>query len=62
MEIAIGNILKNKITGELFRVNNIKLSTIYWVAKDLPNKIWLGDEEMLEVFYEKIDNVRAIKS
>ena len=59
MEIAIGNILKNKVTGELFRVKNIKMSNILLVAKNLPNKIWLGDGEILEVFYEKIDNQEA---
>jgi len=56
MKPAIGDILKSKVTGELFRVRNIKMSTIFLVAKNLPNKVWFGDKEMLETFYEKVEN------
>jgi len=56
MKPAIGDILKSKVTGELFRVRNIKMPTILLVAKNLPDKIWLGDNEMLEIFYEKVEN------
>jgi len=59
MRPAIGDILKSKVTGELFGVKNIKMSTILLVAKNLPNKIWLGDNEMLEIFYEKAENQEA---
>jgi hypothetical protein len=59
MKTATGDIFKSKLTGELFRVKNIKMPQILLVAKNLPNKVWIGDKEMLEIFYEKVENQEA---
>jgi len=59
MKTLIGDILENKFTGELYRVKKVKLKTVLLEAESRPNKAWLGDDESLELFYEKIENQKG---
>lgn len=56
METLIGDILKNKFTGELYRVKTVKLKTVLLEAENRPNKAWFGDDESLELLYEKVES------
>ena len=61
MKTLTGDILKNKFTGELYRVKKVKLKTVklktvLLEAENRPNKSWLGDDESLELLYEKVEN------
>jgi hypothetical protein len=59
MKTATGEIVKSKLTGELYRVKRIKLEKVLLEAEGKPNKAWLGDDESLELFYEKLENERG---
>ncbi len=57
MKTWIGDILKSKLTGELYTVSKInKMMAITLESKDTPNKGWFGDQESLEFLYEKAEN------
>ena len=56
MKTLMGDTLKSKLTGELYRVKKIKTPIVLLEAKSNPNKAWLGDKESLELFYEKAEN------
>jgi hypothetical protein len=50
---VIGDILKNRLTGEFYEVKKIRMEKVTLEAKGVPNKGWFGDKETLELFYEK---------
>ncbi len=52
----MGDILKSKSTGELYKVKRIKMQTILLEAENIPNKVWLGNKECLEMLYDKVEN------
>jgi hypothetical protein len=56
MKTVMGEILKNKLTGELYHVKKVKLEKVLLEAENRPNKAWFGDDESLELFYEKVEN------
>jgi hypothetical protein len=56
MKTLTGDRLKNKFTGELYRVKKVKLKTVLLEAEGRPNKSWFGDDESVELFYEKVEN------
>jgi hypothetical protein len=56
MKTMMGEILKNKLTGELYHVKKVKLEKVLLEAEDRSNKGWFGDDESLELFYEKVEN------
>jgi hypothetical protein len=56
MNPLIGDLMKSKLTGELYRVKRIKMQTVLLEGKNIPDKAWLGDKESLELFYEKAEN------
>jgi len=56
METVIGDILKNRLTGEFYKVKKIRIDKVTLEAKDVPNKGWFGDKESLELLYEKAEN------
>jgi len=56
METVIGDILKNRLTGEFYKVQKIRIDKVTLEAKDVPNKGWFGDKETLELLYEKAEN------
>jgi hypothetical protein len=53
MRTVIGDILKNRLTGEFYEVKKIRMEKVTLEAKGVPNKGWFGDKETLELFYEK---------
>jgi len=53
LKTLMGDTLKSKLTGELYEVKRIKMQTVLLGAKSNPNKAWIGDKEILELFYEK---------
>ena len=59
MKTVMGEKLKNKLTGELYHVKKVKLEKVLLQAESRPNKAWLGDDESLELFYEKVENRKA---
>ena len=52
----MGDILKSKSTGELYKVKKIKMQTILLEAENIPNKVWLGNKECLEILYDKVED------
>ncbi len=56
MKTAIGDILKNKLTGEFYKVKKINMWTVILEAKDAPDKLWFGNKESLELLYENAEN------
>jgi hypothetical protein len=52
----MGDILKSKLTGELYKVKKIKMQTVLLEAENTPNKVWLGNKECLEILYDKVEN------
>ena len=56
MKTAMGDILKSKLTGELYKVKKIKMQTVLLEAENTPNKVWLGNKECLEILYDKVEN------
>jgi hypothetical protein len=56
MKTAMGDILKSKSTGELYKVKKIKMQTILLEAESIPNKVWLGNKECLEILYDKVES------
>jgi hypothetical protein len=56
MKTLIGDTLRNRLTGEVYKVKRIKMETVMLEAENRPNKVWLGPIEMLGMFYEKVEN------
>jgi hypothetical protein len=56
MKTATGEIVKSKLSEERYRVKGIKLKKVLLEAEGRPNKAWSGDDESLELFYEKLEN------
>jgi hypothetical protein len=55
MKTAMGDILKSKSTGELYKVKKIKMQAVLLEAESIPNKVWLGNKDCLEVLYDKVE-------
>jgi len=55
MKTALGDLVKNKSSGEFFKVKKIKESVILLQAENAPDKLWLGNKESLELLYEKVE-------
>jgi hypothetical protein len=55
MKTAMGDILKSKSTGELYKVKKIKMQTVLLEAESIPNKVWLGNKDCLEILYDKVE-------
>jgi hypothetical protein len=51
--------LKSKSTGELYKVKKIKMQTVLLEAENIPNKVWLGNKDCLEVLYDKVENQKG---
>ena len=56
MRTVIGDILKNRLTGEFYEVKKIRMEKVTLEAKNVTNKGWFGDKEILELLYEKAEN------
>ncbi len=55
MRAVLGDIVKSRSTGELYRVKRIKEPVILLTAENTPDRLWLGCKESLELLYEKVD-------
>jgi hypothetical protein len=62
MKTVMGDILRSKSTGELYKVKKIKMQTVLLEAESIPNKVWLGNKDCLEVLYDKVENQKNKKS
>jgi hypothetical protein len=56
VKTEIGDILKNRLTGEFYRVKNIQIEKVILESENTPNKAWYGDKECLELLYEKAED------
>jgi hypothetical protein len=56
MKAVSGDILKSKSTGEFYKVKKIKEQIILLEAESIPNKVWLGNKECLEILYDKVED------
>ena len=56
MKTEIGDILKNRVTGEFYKVKNITMEKVILESENTPNKAWYGDKECLELLYEEAEN------
>jgi hypothetical protein len=57
MKTVMGDVVKSKSTGELYKVKKIKDPIFLLEAEKAPNKLWLGNKECLELLYEKVGNL-----
>jgi hypothetical protein len=55
MQPVTGDLLKNKSTGEFYKVKKVKERIILLEAENTPNKVWLGNKECLEILYDKVE-------
>jgi hypothetical protein len=55
MKTVIGDFVKSKSTGELYKVKKIREPVILLEAENVPNKLWLGNKESLELLYDKVE-------
>ena len=53
----MGDVVKSKSTGEFYKVKKIKEPIILLEAENMPNKLWLGNKESLELLYDKVENL-----
>jgi hypothetical protein len=57
MRTVMGDTVKSKSTGEFYKVKKIKEPIILLEAENIPNKLWLGNKESLELLYDKVENL-----
>ena len=62
MKPVTGDILKSKSTGEFYKVKKVKERIILLEAENTPNKVWLGNNECLEILYDRVERREAEKS
>lgn len=60
MTIVSGDRFKHKLDGGLYKVKVIRkgsplLEFFVLESENSPNRIWVGEEEDVEVFFERID-------
>ncbi len=55
MKPATGDLLKSKSTGEFYKVKKIKEQIVLLEAEGIPNKVWLGNKECLEILYDRVE-------
>jgi hypothetical protein len=58
----MGDLLKNKSTGEFYKVKKVKERIILLEAENTPNKVWLGSKECLEILYDRVEDREEEKS
>jgi hypothetical protein len=62
MKAVTGDLLKNKSTGEFYKVKKVKERIILLEAENTPNKVWLGNKECLEILYDRVEAREGEKS
>jgi hypothetical protein len=61
MKPVTGDLLKSKSTGEFYKVKKIKEQIVLLEAESIPNKMWLGNRECLEILYDKVEEQEGEK-
>ncbi len=56
MKPVTGDLLKSKSTGEFYKVKKNKEQIILLEAESIPNKVWLGNKECLDILYDKVED------
>jgi hypothetical protein len=56
MKAVLGDMVKNKSTGEFYKVKRIKEPMFLLEAENVPNKLWLGNKHSLELLYDRVEN------
>ena len=56
MKTEIGDLLKNRLTGEFYKVKKINIEKVILESEDIPNKVWYGDKECIGLLYEEAEN------
>ena len=56
MKPIMGDVLKSKSTGEFYKVKKIKEQIILLEAEGMSNKLWLGNDELLELLYDRVED------
>ncbi|HMK75096.1 MAG TPA: hypothetical protein VK568_02815 [Thermodesulfobacteriota bacterium] len=62
MQPVMGDLLKNKSTGEFYKVKKVQERIVLLEAEDIPNKVWLGNKECLEILYDRVEGQEEEKS
>jgi hypothetical protein len=57
MKTVLGDIVRSKATGEFYKVKKIKEPIFLLEAESVPDKMWLGNKESLELLYDRVENV-----
>jgi hypothetical protein len=55
MKPVMGDILKSKTTGEFYKVKKVEERIILLETENIPNKVWLGNKQCLEILYDKVE-------
>jgi len=55
MKPVTGGVLRSRSTGEFYKVKKIKEQIVLLEAESVPNKMWLGNRECLEILYDKVE-------
>jgi hypothetical protein len=56
MRAVLGDMVRSKSTGEFYKVKRIKEPMFLLEAENMPNKLWLGNKDSLELLYDKVEN------
>jgi len=54
MIVFLGDLLRNRFTGELYEVKGFRFDKVTLVAQGVPDKGWFGDEEVLGFLFERV--------
>ncbi len=57
MRTVLGDKVKSKSTGEFYKVKKIREPVILLEAENIPDKLWLGNKESLELLYDRVENL-----
>jgi hypothetical protein len=57
MRTVLGDKVKSKSTGEFYEVKKIREPVILLEAENIPDKLWLGNKESLELLYDRVENL-----
>ncbi len=58
MRAVLGDMVKSKSTGEFYKVKRIKEPMFLLEAENVPNKLWLGNKDSLELLYEEVNHLK----
>jgi hypothetical protein len=58
MKTVLGDMVKSKSTGEFYKVKKIKEPMFLLEAENVPNKLWLGNKDSLELLYEEVNHLK----